>query len=49
MPVPGLFPTMITPFNEDGSVDFETLEFLTDWYIQCGSTGLFAVCQSSEM
>jgi len=45
----GVWPTMITPFNTDGSIDYGTLEKLIDWYIKRGVTGLFAVCQSSEM
>ena len=45
----GVWPTMITPFLEDGSIDYGTLEKLVDWYIQRKVAGLFAVCQSSEM
>lgn len=41
---------MITPFTKDGSgIDYETLDLLIEWYIASGVTGLFAVCQSSEM
>ena len=45
----GVWPTMITPFNEDGGIDYATLRRLVDWYIERGVSGLFAVCQSSEM
>ncbi len=45
----GVWPTMITPFQEDGSVDYTSLRRLVDWYINQGAAGLFAVCQSSEM
>jgi len=45
----GVWPTMITPFKEDGSIDYGTLEKLIDWYVERGVSGLFAVCQSSEM
>lgn len=45
----GVWPTMITPFLEDGSIDYGTLEKLVDWYVERGVAGLFAVCQSSEM
>lgn len=45
----GCFPTMITPFLDDGSIDYPTLDALIEWYIASGCTGLFAVCQSSEM
>lgn len=45
----GVWPTMITPFLQDGSVDYATLEKQIDWYVEKGVSGLFAVCQSSEM
>ena len=45
----GVYPTMITPYREDGAIDYPTLEKLIEWYIERGVTGLFAVCQSSEM
>ena len=40
---------MITPFKEDLSVDYKALDALTEWFIESGTAGLFAVCQSSEM
>lgn len=42
-------PVMITPFKDDGSVDYEGLTQLTEFYLQSGVKGLFANCQSSEM
>ena len=45
----GCWPTMITPFTEDDKVDFKAIEAMVEWYIQRGSDGIFAVCQSSEM
>ena len=45
----GVWPTMITPFNEDKTIDYNSLEKLIEWYIAGGVAGLFAVCQSSEM
>ena len=44
-----VWPTMVTPFQEDLSIDYEALEQLVEWYIDKGVSGLFAVCQSSEM
>lgn len=44
----GEWPTMLTPFRE-GKVDFPALGALIEWYIDHGVSGLFAVCQSSEM
>lgn len=42
-------PVMLTPFKENGEVDYSTLTTLTEWYIEAGATGLFANCLSSEM
>lgn len=41
--------TMITPYKNDGSIDFETAEKYVDWYYENGIDGIFAVCQSSEI
>jgi len=41
--------TMVTPFKNDLTIDYAALEKLVEWYIEKGVTGLFAVCQSSEM
>ena len=45
----GLWPVMLTPFNENGSIDYDGLKVLTDFYIDAGAKGLFANCLSSEM
>lgn len=45
----GVWPVMLTPFNSDNSIDWAAFDELVDWYIDSGSSGLFAVCQSSEM
>lgn len=45
----GVFPTMITPFKKDGSVDIETAEKYVEWYFNKGCSGIFAICQSSEI
>jgi 4-hydroxy-tetrahydrodipicolinate synthase len=44
-----IFTTMITPYKPDGSVDYETAERYVDWYFDNRLTGIFAVCQSSEI
>ncbi len=41
--------TMITPYKNDGSIDFDTAEKYVDWYYENGLDGIFAVCQSSEI
>ena len=43
------FTTMITPYKADGSVDYGTAERYVDFYFERGLTGIFAICQSSEI
>ena len=45
----GAFPTMITPYNTDGSVDLGAARAMTEWYYEKGCHGIFAACQSSEI
>jgi 4-hydroxy-tetrahydrodipicolinate synthase len=45
----GLWPVMLTPFEENGAIDWRGLDALVDWYLASGAAGLFAVCLSSEM
>ncbi|WP_349961342.1 dihydrodipicolinate synthase family protein [Rhizobium sp. ZPR3] len=45
----GIIPVMITPFTEEGEIDYAGVAKLVEWYIANGSDALFAVCQSSEM
>ena len=45
----GIWPVMITPWTDDHKPDFKAIEGLCNWYIEKGCTGIFAVCQSSEM
>ncbi len=42
-------PVMITPYRQDGQIDFDGLSRLTDFYLAAGVKGYFANCQSSEM
>ncbi len=45
----GVWPTMITPYTEDNKIDYNAVERIIQWYDEQGVTGIFAVCQSSEM
>lgn len=45
----GIFPTMVTPFEENGKIDYKSLERFIEKFENDGADGLFAVCQSSEM
>lgn len=47
--IEGIVPVMLTPFNENGAIDYDSLSKLIDWYLDNGADALFAVCQSSEM
>jgi 4-hydroxy-tetrahydrodipicolinate synthase len=44
-----IFTTMITPYTAAGEVDYQTAERYVDWYFDAGLTGIFAICQSSEI
>lgn len=44
-----VWPVMLTPFTQTGAIDYNGLEKLIAWYEENGVSGLFAVCQSSEM
>ena len=45
----GVWPVMITPFTADNRIDYAAVEKIIEWYDKEGVTGIFAVCQSSEM
>jgi 4-hydroxy-tetrahydrodipicolinate synthase len=47
--IEGIVPVMLTPFADDGEIDYPGLERLIEWYLDMGADSLFAVCQSSEM
>lgn len=45
----GVYSLLLTPFNEDRSIDYATYEKYVDWQASLGPQHLFAVCGSSEM
>jgi 4-hydroxy-tetrahydrodipicolinate synthase len=45
----GFIPVMLTPFKNNGDVDYDILTQLTEMYLNAGAAGLFANCLSSEM
>jgi dihydrodipicolinate synthase/N-acetylneuraminate lyase len=47
--VRGVWPVMLTPFCNDGAIDWDGLDALIEWYLAAGVAGLFAACLSSEM
>ncbi|MCY7493678.1 2,4-dihydroxyhept-2-ene-1,7-dioic acid aldolase [Bacillus safensis] len=44
----GSIAPIITPFNEDNSVDYETLESLINWHIESGSHGISVTGTTGE-
>lgn len=42
-------PVMITPYKQNGQIDYDGLSALMDFYMAAGVKGFFANCQSSEM
>lgn len=42
-------PVMLTPYKQNGQIDFEGLSKLMDFYLAAGVKGFFANCLSSEM
>ena len=42
-------PVMITPYKQNGQIDFDGLSKLMDFYTAAGVKGYFANCNSSEM
>lgn len=45
----GVYPTMVTPYHSDGSIDYGAVRAMTEWYYEKGCDGIFAACQSSEI
>jgi 4-hydroxy-tetrahydrodipicolinate synthase len=45
----GFIAVMLTPFKDNGAVDYDGLTQLTEFYMASGAAGLFANCASSEM
>ena len=45
----GVYSLLLTPFNEDRSVDYKAYEAYAGWQASLGAQHLFAVCGSSEM
>ncbi|MCA1810359.1 MAG: dihydrodipicolinate synthase family protein [Lentisphaerae bacterium] len=44
----GVWPVMLTPFDQKGVIDWSAYDALIDFYLEHGAAGLFAVCGSSE-
>ena len=47
--IEGIYPLMLTPFNDDLTIDYKTYEEYCDFQVSKGTAHLFCVCGSSEM
>lgn len=45
----GIWPVLITPYNDDLTIDVVGYNKMLEWYLTFGIGGLYANCQSSEM
>ena len=43
----GVYPTMLTPYRANGSIDICTAEKHVEWYFSKGCAGIFALCRTS--
>ncbi|MCR8632144.1 dihydrodipicolinate synthase family protein [Paenibacillus radicis (ex Xue et al. 2023)] len=48
-PFSGVYSLLLTPFLQDGSIDWNCYDKYVDWQLSMQPNGLFAVCGSSEM
>jgi 4-hydroxy-tetrahydrodipicolinate synthase len=44
----GVYPIAPTPFEDDGAIDVESIDRLTDFYLACGATGITVLGQLGE-
>lgn len=44
----GVYPIAPTPFFDDGEIDFNSVDRLIDFYLECGSTGITVLGQLGE-
>ncbi len=45
----GIYPVMLTLYDESGNIDYNACEKLVRWYGERGCNGVFAACLSSEI
>jgi 4-hydroxy-tetrahydrodipicolinate synthase len=46
--IQGSYVAIVTPFYEDGSVNFDKLRALCEWHVQCGTDGIVALGTTGE-
>ena len=46
--IQGSIVALITPFNEDGSVNYDRLRELVDWHIEEGTDAILALGTTAE-
>lgn len=47
--IAGIWPVLITPYNDDLSLDLNGYQQMLEWYLSHNVGGIYANCQSSEM
>src|SRR2546423_15258220 len=47
-PLKASFPPIVTPFNDDGSVDYATYERLVEFHVKGGSAGIVVTGTTGE-
>ena len=47
-PFQGVYPAIVTPFEDDGSIDFESLGAIVEWLEDCGVDGIVPVGSTGE-
>ncbi|MEN8192565.1 MAG: dihydrodipicolinate synthase family protein [Bacteroidota bacterium] len=45
----GIWPVLVTPYNDDLTIDIDGYRRMLEWYLTYDIGGLYANCQSSEM
>ncbi len=45
----GVWPVIVTPYDEQGKVDLGAYRALVQWYVEQGVHGVFSLCLASEM
>ncbi|MGH9370339.1 MAG: dihydrodipicolinate synthase family protein [Vicinamibacterales bacterium] len=48
-PLHGVVVSLDTPFDERGRIDFQSLERLVEWHLQCGAVGFLTPARAAEV
>lgn len=48
-PLKGVVVSLDTPFDEQGRIDFDSLERLVEWHLRCGAVGFLTPARAAEV